>query len=88
MEFTIKLHTTKLGRPFVCIEWSQVIIKKKIVFLFLKINNSKKDCSRLILSKASSADPDELSHNAACRLGLLCLPKYLLWGFWSIKGGC
>ena len=55
----------KAGLPIVYIEGSQVIIKKYIVFLSLKIN----------LEYANSADPDEMLHAAIFHLDLLCLPK-------------
>ena len=48
----------------------------KNAFLSLKIN--------FVLE--NSADPDEMPHYAAFHLGLHCLPKYLLRGFWSSRG--
>ena len=46
-------------------ERSKFIVKKNSVFLSLKIS----------YAKANSADPDEMTHNAALLLGLLCLPN-------------
>ena len=45
------------------------------VFLSLKI----------VLILENSADPDEMQQYAAFRLGLHCLPKYLLRGFQYTK---
>ena len=64
------------GWSIVYIEGSQVTIKKKIVFLSLKIG--------FVL--ANSADPDEMLHYAAFYLGLHCLPKYQFRGFRFTKG--
>ena len=33
-----------------------------------------------VLTIANSEEPDEMSHNAAFHLGLLCLPQYLFTG--------
>ena len=58
------------------IEGSKVIISKSIIFLSLKID--------FVL--ANSADPGEMQHYGAFHLGLHCLPKYPIRGFWSTKG--
>ena len=41
---------------------------------------------RLFLSKANSADPDEMPPYAAFHLGLHCLSKYLFIGIQNEKG--
>ena len=46
---------------------------KNFVFFWLKI----------YFVLVNSADPDEMPHYAAFHLGLHCLPKNLLRGFWS-----
>ena len=69
----MKFGTVKSGWSIVYIE---VIIKKNIVFLFLKID--------LVL--ANSTDPDEMHHSVAFHLDLHCLQKYLFWCWQSIKG--
>ena len=70
MDFSIKLHTIKSGWSIVYIEGVPVVISK----------------DRFCLSKANSADPDEMPLYAAIHLGLHCLPRYLLGGFWSSMG--
>ena len=35
---------------------------------------------------ANNGDPEELPLYVAFYQGLYCLPKYMLWGFWSTKG--
>ena len=46
------------------------------VFLSLKV----------VLIIENSADPDEMQHDAAFLLGLLCLLKYLFIGSWYETG--
>ena len=58
------------------IEWSHVIILKRIVFLSLKIN--------FVLS--NSADPDEMLLYVTFHLGLHGLPKYLFMDFRAPEG--
>ena len=70
------LRTIKTGWSIVYIEGSKVIISPKILYFFLRI------CFVL----ANSADPDKMPHNVVFHLGLHCLSKYLLRGFWSSKG--
>ena len=41
---------------------------------------------KVVFALVNSADTDEMPHNAAFYLGLRCLPKYPLRGFWSSKG--
>ena len=50
--------------------------KKNIIFLSLKMD--------FVL--ANSADTDKMMHYAVFHLGLHCLPKYCVKGFWSSKG--
>ena len=82
MEYPIQQHAIK-SRVVQCIsiylyiEGSQVIIKKKIVLLSLKIH--------LILAK--SEDPDEMQHiNVTFHQDLHCLLKYPFRGYRSAKG--
>ena len=68
MEFSIKFNTVESRWFTVYIEGS-----KNIMFHSLKV----------VFALANRADPDEMPHNAAFYLGLRCLPKYPLRGFWS-----
>ena len=76
MEFSIKFDTVNSRWAIIYNEGSQVILSKNIAFLHLEVD--------FVL--ANSADPDEMPNYAAFHLGLHCLPKYPLWGFWSTKG--
>ena len=65
MEFSITFDTVKSEWSIVYIEMIHVIIsKKKIVHVFLSL--------KIIFVLAISADSDEMAHNVAFRLGLLC----------------
>ena len=76
MEFAIKFETVSRIRIVHCIYWgSQVIISKNIILLSLKID--------FVLG--NRADPDEMPLYVAFDLGLHCLPKYPLKGYWSSK---
>ena len=77
MEFSIKLDTVKLGWSIVYTEGSQVIISN-FFFLFLSL--------KMDFVLANSAEPDKMQHYVAFHLGLHCLPKYPVRGFWSSKG--
>ena len=70
MEFSIKLHTIKLGGSIVYRGATGYNFQKKyIVFLSLKID----------YDLANSADPDGIiPYYTAFHLGLHCLPKYPL----------
>ena len=61
LEFSIKLHTIKLGLSILYIEGSQIMffLEKNIVFLSLKI--------KIVL--ANSADSDKILHYVAFHLG-------------------
>ena len=78
MEFSIKLHTIKLGWSIVYIVGSHVKISpKNISFVFQKVD--------FVL--ANSVDPDEMQRYAAFHLSQHCLPKKLaLKGFPVHKG--
>ena len=73
MNSSFLLYKIYLGWSIVYIEGSQIIISKKYCFLSLKID--------FVL--ANNADPDEMPHYVAFHLGLHCLSKYRLRGFWS-----
>ena len=73
MEFAIKFDTVKSGWSIVYIEGYNL---KIYIFLSRKI----------YFVLASSADPDEMPHDAAFLLGLHCLPNFPFRGFWYTKG--
>ena len=78
LEFSINLHTIKIGLSILHIEGSQItfFFRKAIAFLSLKIN----------IVSANSADSDKIPHYVAFHLGRHCLPKYMLSGFQSTLG--
>ena len=75
MELCIKFDTVRSGRSKIYKEGPQVKISKNSVFLSLNID--------FVL--ASSADPDEMPHNASFHLGLYCLSKYPFRSFLTLK---
>ena len=75
----------KKDAAYIGISWIQLYwdgplyilrVSKTITFLSLKID--------FVL--VSSADPDEMLHDAAFHQGPHCLPKYIFRGFWSSMG--
>ena len=88
MDFPLHIDTIIMGLPIVYfkglqveisnydVKGSQVEISNYDVFLSLHV----------VLILSNSADPDEMHHNAACNLGLHCLPEYQFRGFPVYKG--
>ena len=73
---SIKFNTVKSGFIF-CIIWGVMGYNlKKYIFLSLKID----------FVFANNENLDEMPHYAAFHLGLYCLSKYPLKGFWYSRG--
>ena len=62
-------RTNVISQSVVCIEGSQVIIPKHIIFLSLKIQ----------FGEANRADPDEMPRNAVYHVGNHCLTTYSVY---------
>ena len=69
MDFSVHIDTLSMGVPIVYFMGSQIELKNCLnydVFVSLKV----------VFILANSEDPIEMKHfNAACHLGLHCLPK-------------